>query len=52
MEENNDNIEKENFSLKNISEDKMLNQATLRDLILFKEDILKEMRQYASKIKI
>ena len=51
MEENNDNIEKEQFSLKNISEDKLANQATIRDLILFKEDILKEMRQYASKIK-
>ena len=51
MEENNDNIEKEQFSLKNISDDKLLNQATLRDLILFKEDILKEMRQHVSKIK-
>ena len=51
MEENNDNIEKDKFSLKNSSEDKMLKQATLRDLILFKEDILKEMRQYESKIK-
>ena len=51
MEENNDNLEKEQFSLKNISEDKLLNQATLRDLILFKEDILKEVRQFASKMK-
>ena len=52
MEENNDKPETDSISLKNIPEDKLLNQATLRDLILFKEDILKEMRQYASKIKI
>ena len=51
MEENNDNKEKDLLSLNNIPSDKLLNQATLRDLILFKEDILKEMRQYASKIK-
>ena len=51
MEENNDITEKDQFSLKNIPNDKLLNQATLRDLILFKEDILKEMRQYVSKIK-
>lgn len=52
MEENNDKLETELISLKNIPDDKLLNQATLRDLIIFKEDILKEMRQYASKIKI
>ena len=52
MEENNDRPETEPISLKIIPDDKLLNQATLRDLILFKEDILKEMRQYASKIKI
>ena len=51
MEENNDKSETQRISLKNIPEDKLLNQATLRDLILFKDDILKEMRQYASKIK-
>ena len=51
MEENNENKEKESISLKNITDDKMVNQVTLRDLILFKEDILKEMRQFNSKIK-
>ena len=51
MEENNENKEKESISLKNIMDDKMVNQVTLRDLILFKEDILKEMRQFNSKIK-
>ena len=51
MEENNDNIEKDVISFKNISNDKLLNQATLRDLILFKEEILKEIRQYFSKMK-
>ena len=51
MEENNENKEKESISLKNITDDKMVNQVTLRDLILFKEDILKEMRQYNSKMK-
>ena len=51
MEENNDNIEKDIISFKNISNDKLLNQATLRDLILFKEEILKEIRQYFSKMK-
>ena len=51
MEENNDDKEKESISLKNLTESKMLNQVTFRDLILFKEDILKEMRQYNSKIK-
>ena len=30
---------------------KLLNNATIRDLILFKEDILKEMRLYESKMK-
>ena len=51
MEENNENKEKDSISLKNITDDKMFNQVTLRDLILFKEDILKEMRQFNSKIK-
>ena len=51
MEENNDDKEKESISLKNLTESKMLNQVTFRDLILFKEDILKEMRQYNSKMK-
>ena len=51
MEKNNENKEKESISLKNITDDKMFNQVTLRDLILFKEDILKEMRQFNSKIK-
>ena len=51
MEENNDKIDKEITSLKNIPNDKLLNQVTLRDLILFKEDILKEMRQNFSNIR-
>jgi hypothetical protein len=51
MEENNDNKEKESISLKNLTDSKLLNQVTFRDLILFKEDILKEMRQYNSKMK-
>ena len=51
MEENNDKIDKEITSLKNITNDKLLNQVTLRDLILFKEDILKEMRQNFSNIR-
>ena len=51
MEETNDIKDKEILSLKPNQEDKLLNQATLKDLILFKEDILKEMRQYAVKIK-
>ena len=51
MEANNDKIDKEITSLKNIPNDKLLNQVTLRDLILFKEDILKEMRQNFSNIR-
>ena len=45
MEANNDKVDKEITSLKNIPNDKLLNQVTLRDLILFKENILTEMRQ-------
>ena len=50
MEENNDNKDKEVTPLKNITDSKLLNQVTHRDLIFFKEDILKELRQYTSKI--
>ena len=49
MEENNDNIGKEITTLKNIPNDKLLNQVTLRDLILFKEDILKEWEKKKKK---
>lgn len=51
MDENNETKENTLISLKNIPNDKLLNNATIRDLILFKEDILKEMRQFNSKIK-
>ena len=42
MEENNESKDKEIISIKPIQEDKLLNQATLKDLMLFKDDILKE----------
>ena len=51
MDENNETKENTLISLKNIPNDKLLNNATIRDLILFKEDILKEMRLYESKMK-
>ena len=52
MDENNETKESTTaISLKNIPNDKLVNQATLRDLILFKEDILKEMRLYESKMR-
>ena len=51
MEENNESKDKEIISIKPIQEDKLLNQATLKDLMLFKDDILKELKQYVVKIK-
>ena len=51
MEENNESKDKEIISIKPIQEDQLLNQATLKDLMLFKDDILKELKQYVVKIK-